>query len=163
MAEKRRGSRNLEVFAIGFDIEPALFSVLDDMVERLGLPLYYCVVRLFVARKKADFTVLEEVGKTVGAEINRVVVNREKCFSRDVHDGINPFLAFPTMIAADYSLGSCIIGLVILIANDAEFSISPHLYPLRRNVDIIKKRAVSVIARFLSSIGESNGIGGQTA
>ena len=64
---KREGkSRDLEVFAIGFDIEPALFSVLDDMVERLGLPLYYCVARLFVARKKADFTVLEEVGKTVG-------------------------------------------------------------------------------------------------
>ena len=163
MAEKRRKSRNLEVFAIGFDIEPALFSVLDDMVERLGLPLYCCVARLFVARKKADFTVLEEVGKTVGAKINRVVVNGEKCFSRDVHDGINPFLAFPTMIATDYSLGFCIIGLVILIANDAEFPISLHLYPLRRNVDIIKKRAVSVIARFLSSIGESNGIGGQTA
>ena len=160
MAEKRRGSRDLEVFAIGFDIEPALFSVLDDMVERLGLPLYCCVARLFVARKKADFTVLEEVGKTVGAKINRVVVNGEKCFSRDVHDGINPFLAFPTMIAADYSLWFCIFGLVILIANDAEFPISPHLYPLRRNVDIIKKRAVSVIARFFSSIGESNGIGG---
>ena len=163
MAEKRRKSRNLEVFAIGFDIEPASFSVLDDMIERLGLPLYYCVARLFVARKKADFTVLEEVGKTVGAEINRVVVNGEKCFSRDVHDGIDPYLAFPTMIATDYSLGFCIIELVILIANDAEFPISLHLYPLRRNIEIIKKRAVSVIARFLSSIGESNGIGGQTA
>ena len=68
MAEKRRKSRNLEVFAIGFDIEPALFSVLDDMVDGLGLPRYFCVARLFVARKKADFTVLEEVGKTVGAK-----------------------------------------------------------------------------------------------
>ena len=57
----------LSVFLIGFNVEPARCSFLDNAVEGVGYFLYFVIDWYFVAREKAYFLVFVEVNQTVGA------------------------------------------------------------------------------------------------
>ena len=57
----------LSVFLIGFNVEPARCSFLDNVVEGASYFLYFIIYRYFVARKETYFLVLIEVNQTIGA------------------------------------------------------------------------------------------------
>ena len=57
----------LSIFLIGFNVEPAQYSFLDNVVEGVGYFLYFIIYRYFVTREKAYFLVLIEVNQTIGA------------------------------------------------------------------------------------------------
>ena len=57
----------LSVFIIGFNVEPARCSFLDNVVEGVGYFLYFIIYWCFVAGEEAYFLVFVEVNQAIGA------------------------------------------------------------------------------------------------
>ena len=57
----------LSIFLIGFNVEPARYSFLDNAVEGASYFLYFIIYRFFVAREEAYFLVLVEVNQAIWA------------------------------------------------------------------------------------------------